>query len=241
MYLRYLLIPSFLFHSLLLTILFAADFYLGYSFFSKLAENALGILPNEKKIAVAFKAILCVAVAVLIKTAFSKVPQWFQRLILIGMLILAIVVSHSIGAMQIFPMMRDAVEQFSPGEPAIPDQFKLMIGSKMESASDETTDKISGEAAYLISTNRFITKFNYLAFAYLFMTFASVFVWLKLGKIFEDMRKTNQLTKGWLDRYNLLIAKEHELETMRNSLDYLNANISLMIRKAQDYVIEVIP
>ena len=234
---RYLTVPVSVITGLTLILFFAADYALAYSFFAKLAENGIGVVPDGMKFIIGLKAMLAVAAAVVVKFAFSKMPKIIQFMITILLLIGSIVVVSNMGAAQITQVMIDSVERIFPGEVDIQAQLGDLFGDGVITQSGQEESDMTPQASEKISKSHYVIKFSYYGYAYLMMTFAGVFTWMALSSLYARMQRLNQVSKAFLERYDELIKKEKELNLAQDSESALWSSKRLICRGAQDIAI----
>jgi hypothetical protein len=221
-----------------LTVFFAADFALAYSFFAKLAENAIGDVPTEMKFVVALKAMLAVAAAVVVKTTFSKMPNWVQFFITIILLIGSVIIITKMGRAQITPLKIESLERIFHNEFDIRPELSGLFDDESVAGNSDYSQEMTPDAKEAISPGRYIQEFQYYGYAYLMMTFAGVFVWRVLSELYIRMQKLNQVNKAFLARHKKLIKKERILRQAIESKEYLELYDNLIYRGAQDIIID---
>ena len=235
----HLIIPVATIYSLFLIAFFAADYALAYSFFAKLAENGLGVVPTEMKFAVALKAMLAVAAAVVVKFAFSKMPKGVQLFITVLILIGSVIIVSNMGSAQIMPIMIDSVERIFPGDIDIRAELGDLFDDEVVVENGQAPQEMTPEAKEKISKSHYIMKFHYYGYAYLMMTFAGVFAWVVLSSLYSRMQKLNQVRKAFLKRHKQLIQKERTKRLATELIAHLESCQKLICRAAQDVVINV--
>jgi hypothetical protein len=232
-----LIYPLFGIGSLMLIGFLAGDYFIGYDFFSKLAENDLGVVPTAEKVGVALKSILPLAVAVSLKFAFTYMPKAVQRILIAILLFIIVATVLSTGTAQVIPLIIDGTERIFPSESGVPDDLRTLFGEDTDIQQNVKEEELTPEAQETISKSRFITEFDSFSRAYLLMTTAAIFTWLALAILYRRMQMIRQAKHAILKRYEILIQKERDLDAFAEAREYLRSNITLMSRIAQDHVI----
>lgn len=232
----YLIVPVTIICALSMVVFFAADYALAYSFFSKLAENGLGVVPTGMKSAVVLKATLAVAAAVVVKFTFSKMSKGLRRFIAVCLFVGSIFIVIHMGRAQIIPVMIDTVERIFPGDVDIRAELgDLFVDEGVVDEQDHPD--ITPEAKEKISKSHYIIEFDYYGYAYLLMTFAGVFAWIGLSSFYSRMQRLNQVNKAFLKRHKQLIQKEQKKRLATEAKAHLESCQKLICRGAQDIAV----
>jgi len=216
-------------------LLASLEFYLANSFMLQNAENALGVVPTEMKVAIFFKSLLSVAPLVLLELGLVKVFYKEIRYLLYGVSVgLAIYFILAFGQSQMILMAIKSVDQnFTP--PAS-NQVALAFGleesikgeSSVENLSDSARSKISKEAFVNSLTAQSLTAF----LAVMGSCFAAELVFFAVRK--KGLVKRAQAYLALYGEYERCI-KEKCIR--QEELDHIISSLGAYQRAAQDRVI----
>jgi hypothetical protein len=167
------------------------DYGLSYDFFSRLARNELGVIPDDLLFTVKLKSCLGLSIVLLLEYSFQWFSKGFHKLLFLSLFCMILIALWNIGGAQIFPLLNDHVQNEYTTEETTSDVFSKLIGISPEN-TDQIKEASPNEAKLEKSIGKegFIKSAKWYRIAFLFFSFVGLVAILNLA---QNEKKAEQL------------------------------------------------
>jgi hypothetical protein len=227
----------------LFTVAVSADYALMQALLARFAENALGIVPDDKKWTVMLKALPPLAIPFVFKEAYRRSPRPLKLCGYFAMLVLSILIAVNLGKAQAILIIKDSLETVYPTESRVNEDILSLFGDDADlsgnsgkSRDEVLQDEISPGTAKYIGRDSFANSLTWYGLSFLLMAFLSTIALIHLCQLNRRRGKLSQAF-SFRSQYKQLVRKEQQLSTLKQKVKDLIVNQNRLQRTAQDILV----
>ena len=215
------------------------EYGLSYDFFSQLARNDIGVVPDDLIFMVKLKACLGLSIVLLLEYSFKRLSRGIQRFVFWGLFCMILFALWNIGGAQIFPLLNDHVQNEYATEEIQNVAFSEWMGVSGEKV--DQTEETFPENAVLdesIGKKGFIKNAKWYRTAFLFFSFVGLVAIINIAK---NAKKIGQLSRAKyiVGQYRLREQLEIQIKAYENDIQSwrITGKIYIVLLKKKSWLL----
>jgi len=213
------------------------DYGLSYDFFSQLARNDIGVVPDDLIFMVKLNACLGLSIVLLLEYSYKRLSMGIQMLVFWILFFMILFALWNIGGAQIFPLLNDYVQNEYTTEEIQNDTFREWMGvSGGKAAQTEGTFPEDAMLDESIGKKGFIKNAKWYRTAFLFFSFVGL---VAIINISLNAKKLGQLSRAKYiaGQYRLREQLEIQIKAYESDIQLMEDNRENLYRAAKEEVL----